>query len=582
MFRVKSDGIKMGIDQIRIPCRNGLNFLENTQIHFDITRDVGFADLKNAFIESEINLNGSANAPCAQIYRNVGASAIINRLVIRSQGRLLEEMNDYNLYANLKYLASEDEGILNKRSRLEGCAKSYRIAQNPWVTQNGVNEGTAFTDVNDTWRYVDRKVQIPLNCSGVFNKDQAHPCLAVPLEVTLLLERNARCMLVNPEDVVFALADYGTAAPTATLELADATAAKYGVQNAAAQYPTDDHLNVVANLPLRVGQRVLLKAVGAGAGTLVNGGKCNITRIELSAGGKVEIRFGNADGTDVNIIDNAKAGLSLQVLNDDGTLFNDTATAGGITVTPQSLNYNVKNPRLVVPKVIPSPEYTSAISTAIAKGKYAMDIYSWVNYKQAIPGAVSNSATIIPADLSRAKSILSVPVEQASLDAFNLLNNIQGKYLSATQYEYQINNKLLPDRPVPLSREINGQFDVGAITEDGVTVNYISQPDNAGGSVLGGLHTYEVEKALMDAGIDVKNLNFLGKTQNTAATGLQDGYWLVGRSTGPYGTSQNLMGISTNLYLDYVDGTGPLKLLNNFVVHVRTIQLTPEGVMLRY
>ncbi len=579
MFRVKSDGVKMGIDQIRIPCRNGLNFLENTQIHFDITRDVGFADLKNAFIESEININGSANAPCAQIYRNVGASAVINRLVIRSQGRLLEEMNDYNLYANLKYLASEDEGILNKRSRLEGCAKSYRIGQNPWVTQNGVNEGTAFTDVNDTWRYVDRKVQIPLNCSGVFNKDQAHPCLAVPLEVSLLLERNARCMIVNPEDVVFQLEDSAGAADTASLKTE--TQIKYGLQNAAAQYPTDEHLNVVSNLPLRVGQRVLIKKTG-GAGNLANAGQCNITSINISAAGVIEIQFGNADGTAVNFTDGVTTGLSLQVLNDDGSLFSNSATADGITVVPQTINYQVKNPRLVVPKVIPSPEYTSAISTAIAKGKYAMDIYSWVNYKQAIPGAVSNSATIIPADLSRAKSILSVPVEQASLDAFNLLNNIQGKYLNATQYEYQINNKLLPDRPVPLSREINGQFGTGAETADGVTVNYISQPDNAGGSVLGGLHTYEVEKALMDAGIDVKNLNFLGKTQNTTATGLHDGYWLVGRSTGPYGTSQNLMGISTNLYLDYVDGTGPLKLLNNFVVHVRTIQLTPEGVMLRY
>jgi len=579
MFRVKSDGVRMGIDQIRIPCRNGLNFLENTQIHFDITRDVGFADLKNAFIESEININGSANAPCAQIYRNVGASAVINRLVIRSQGRLLEEMNDYNLYANLKYLASEDEGILNKRSRLEGCAKSYRIGQNPWVTQNGVNEGTAFTDVNDTWRYVDRKVQIPLNCSGVFNKDQAHPCLAVPLEVSLLLERNARCMIVNPEDVVFQLEDSAGAADTASLKTE--TQIKYGLQNAAAQYPTDEHLNVVSNLPLRVGQRVLIKKTG-GAGNLANAGQCNITSINISAAGVIEIQFGNADGTAVNFTDGVTTGLSLQVLNDDGSLFSNSATADGITVVPQTINYQVKNPRLVVPKVIPSPEYTSAISTAIAKGKYAMDIYSWVNYKQAIPGAVSNSATIIPADLSRAKSILSVPVEQASLDAFNLLNNIQGKYLNATQYEYQINNKLLPDRPVPLSREINGQFGTGAETADGVTVNYISQPDNAGGSVLGGLHTYEVEKALMDAGIDVKNLNFLGKTQNTTATGLHDGYWLVGRSTGPYGTSQNLMGISTNLYLDYVDGTGPLKLLNNFVVHVRTIQLTPEGVMLRY
>ena len=579
MFRVKSDGIKTGIDQIRIPCRNGLNFRQNTLIHFDVTRDVGFADLQNAFIEAEINLNGSVNAPCCQIYRNVGASAIVNRLVIRSMGRLLEEQNDYNLYANMKYLATEDEGILNKRSRLEGCAKSYKIGQNPWVTQNGANVGTAYTDIADTWRYVDRKVQLPLNCSGVFNKPQAHPCLAVPLEVSLLLEKNARCMLVNPEDVTFTLEDSGGASNTVSLKVA--TQIKYGINNAAAQYLLDDHLNPVANLPLRIGQRVLLKK-DAGAGNLANAGKINIVSINISAGGVVQIVLGNADGTPVNWTDGICTGVTLQVLNDDGSLFNDSATANGVTVAPQTMDYEVRNPQLVVPKVIPSPQYTQAISTAIAKGQYAMDIMSWVNYKQAIPGAVSNSTTIIPADLSRAKSILSVPVEQANLDAFNSLNNIQGKYLDAQQYEYQINNKLLPDRRVPLAREVNAQFGTGTEVIDGLTARYISAPDNAGGSVLGGLHVYETEKALMDAGYDVKNLRFLGKTQNTGVTGLQDGFWLVGRSLGPYGTSQNLMGVSSILYLDYVDGTGPLKLLNNFVVHIRTIQLTPEGVQLRY
>ena len=579
MFRVKSDGIKTGIDQIRIPCRNGLNFRQNTLIHFDVTRDVGFADLQNAFIEAEINLNGSVNAPCCQIYRNVGASAIVNRLVIRSMGRLLEEQNDYNLYANMKYLATEDEGILNKRSRLEGCAKSYKIGQNPWVTQNGANVGTAYTDIADTWRYVDRKVQLPLNCSGVFNKPQAHPCLAVPLEVSLLLEKNARCMLVNPEDVTFEVEDSGGASNTVSLKVA--TQIKYGINNAAAQYLLDDHLNPVANLPLRIGQRVLLKK-DAGAGNLANAGKINIVSINISAGGVVQIVLGNADGTPVNWTDGICTGVTLQVLNDDGSLFNDSATANGVTVAPQTMDYEVRNPQLVVPKVIPSPQYTQAISTAIAKGQYAMDIMSWVNYKQAIPGAVSNSTTIIPADLSRAKSILSVPVEQANLDAFNSLNNIQGKYLDAQQYEYQINNKLLPDRRVPLAREVNAQFGTGTEVIDGLTARYISAPDNAGGSVLGGLHVYETEKALMDAGYDVKNLRFLGKTQNTGVTGLQDGFWLVGRSLGPYGTSQNLMGVSSILYLDYVDGTGPLKLLNNFVVHIRTIQLTPEGVQLRY
>ena len=579
MFKVRSDGIKMGMDQIRIPCRNGLNFNENTLIHFDVTRDVGFADLRNSFVEAEINLNGSANAPCCQIYRNVGASAIINRLVIRSMGRLLEEQNQYNLFANMKYLATEDEGILNKRSRLEGCAKSYKIGQNPWVTQNSVNVGVAFTDIGDTWRFVDRKVQIPLNCSGVFNKQQLHPCLAVPLEVSLLLERNARCMLVNPEDVIFTLEDAGGVADAASFKVA--TQIKYGINAAAATYPNDDHLNVIANLPLRIGQRVLLKKTG-GVGNLANAGKVNITTLNISAAGVIIIQFGNADGTVVNYTDGAVTGLTLQVLNDDGTLFTDSATANGITVTGQTVAYQVKNPQLVVPKVIPSPSYTSAISVAIAKGNYAIDVMSWTNYQQAIPGAVSNSTTIIPADLSRAKSILSVPVEQTNLDAFNSLNNIQGKYLNAQEYEYQINNKLLPDRRVPLAREANAQFTTGTEVIDGVTARYISAPDNAGGSVLGGLHVYETEKALMDSGYDVKNLRFLGKTNNTAADGLHDGFWLVGRSLGPYGTSQNLMGISSILYLNYLNGAGPLKLLNNFVMHIRTIQLTPEGVTLRY
>jgi len=173
-------------------------------------------------------------------------------------------------------------------------------------------------------------------------------------------------------------------------------------------------------------------------------------------------------------------------------------------------------------------------------------------------------------------------VEQINLDAFNSVSNIQGRYQNATQYVYQINNKLIPDRNVNLVREANGQFTIGAETEDGVTVTYIAEPENAGGSVLAGLHVYEVEKALMAADIDVKNLKWLGKTNNTGATGLNDGYYVIGRSLGPMGTSQNLMGVSAILYLDFTDGTGNLKLLNNFVVHIRTVQVTPQGVIMRY
>lgn len=338
MFKVKSDAVKTGIDMIRIPCRNGLNFKENTLVHFDITRDIGFADLRNAFIEADINLNGSVNAPCCQIYKDVGASALINRLVVRSNGRLLEEQTDYNLYANLKYLATQNEGIQNKRSRLEGCAKSYKVSENPWITQNSVNAGAAFTNINDTWRYVDRKIQLPLNCSGVFNKREAHPCMALPLEVSLLLEKNARCMLVNPDDVIFGCQDTGGAVNNLALDAA--TVAKYGLLNGANNY-TDAQLNPVANLPLRVGQRVLLKKAG-GAGNLANAGKVNIVSININGTPDVVIVFGNADGTAVNVCDGVITGVTMQVLNDDGSLFSDAATANGITVAPQTMNSTLR------------------------------------------------------------------------------------------------------------------------------------------------------------------------------------------------------------------------------------------------
>ena len=42
------------------------------------------------------------------------------------------------------------------------------------------------------------------------------------------------------------------------------------------------------------------------------------------------------------------------------------------------------------------------------------------------------------------------------------------------------------------------------------------------------------------------------------------------------------MGVSALLYLNYLDGTGNLKLLNNFLVHMRTIMLSPMGVEVTY
>ena len=54
MFRPKSDAITIGTDQIKIPCRNGLQFTSGEEIVFDVPRSVGFADMSNAYVEVDV------------------------------------------------------------------------------------------------------------------------------------------------------------------------------------------------------------------------------------------------------------------------------------------------------------------------------------------------------------------------------------------------------------------------------------------------------------------------------------------------------------------------------------------------
>ena len=552
MFRVKSSSMTQGYDSIKIPCRNGLEFTEGQQIVFDLGREIGIANLKNAVIEMDININGNDACPLLQLNRVNGGQSIINRISIRSNGRLLEQLDNYNLYAGLHYSATHDNGVGNKRNVNEGTALSYRVQDNPFVTQNEAGAtGAALNNVSQCWKYIDRKVQIPL-LGGIFTSPQNMPLMAIPLEIEIILEKNVRClysesMLADDIDCE----DMGAVAG-ATIALTAASTLKYGVVGTGNEMPTDPKLNPKANIPLRVGQIVLIEATG-GAGAVNNGGIFTIQSINDNAG-VLEIT------TTANINTNTLTGVTV------------SATNNGALIAGASVNYQVKQPRMIVPKVIPAPQFTAAMSAAIAKGSFSMSIVSWTDYQTSINGSTTKSTNIIPADLSRVKSILSVPQELADIDKLNNMRAQHGSYMYADSYEYQINNRMVPSRLVALAREAHGSWTEGVY-------NYAMEPSWANGSILGAVHSYEVEKALGDANIDVRNLKFLGKTRDE---NFADGYWLVGRTLGPYGMSENLMGVSAILYLNYEGTNTNLKLLHNYCVHIRTIAVGPSGVQLNY
>jgi hypothetical protein len=553
MFQPKSDAVSLGYDSMLIPCRNGLDFSENNQVVWDIPRNVGMAQLKDARVLVDIDINGSAGAPLVQPDRIVGGNSFFDRITIRSSGRVIEQLDSYNVFAKVHYSATDDDGVMNKRSLLEGCAPSYRVCDNPFASLNKAEVQTvSVNNANQCWKYLKKRLEIPL-LGGVFTNSKAFPLMAVPLEIECILAQGSNILhLADGADSVLC-EDIGGV--QAYVEFTDASLLMFGdVGNTAATSlaggAENYGINPIANLPFRVGQFVRLSKTG-GAGNLTNRA---ITAIEYTGGPKLRITFGG------NISDGAATGIALHSLAQDGTLLNN-----------ETLNYKFSNPRLIVPKVVPDPAYRQRMVKALLSGAYQIPLISYIDYNNAIVGSQTSSTNIIPADLSRVKSILSVPIKQENQDKYNNHNALSGQYMGASEYEYQINNILRPDRRVPLTREAHG----GPVDAN---VWNVSQaiPSWSLGSCPAGLHLYETEKALRTAGINVRNLQFL--TKDSA----QDGCWLVGRTLGPYGTSENLMGISSILYLNYSGSDTALKLLHNFVVHIRTLGLTINGVEVRY
>tara|TARA_R110001599_G_scaffold223186_6_gene422356 strand:+ start:4450 stop:6291 length:1842 start_codon:yes stop_codon:yes gene_type:complete len=609
MFKPRSDAVQIGYDSFKVVAKNGTNFTEDSIVRFELTRNMGMLDLNNSYLECEIELQHSANTPAQNatmpmvaLERDIGANSIISELNIRSEGRSIEQLRGYGEYAKIHYNATKTESVMNKRNRLEGCANSYMPQDNSFYTNNQAINPVAAAAIgngitiasNNYYKPLRRKVCIPLQ-GGVFNSPRSWPTLAVPLEVELILQKNLRALrlanfgdgigsviannLAGGEGAGVARQTLYISSPGSFNALNGGTAVGTCPSSAVTLTEGEEQLNQLYNCWYRPGQVVRIFA-GAGpltaqadfvAGSGINRTIDSVKVMDETAGGvagfiaitfTTEITAGGAG---------ASTGITINQATTIGTPLNMVGAPAG------SFGYQMFNPRLVVQKIIPTPAVTKQMANDIARGALNLDIMSWVNIDNAIPPGQTTSTSILPIDLSRVKSIFSVPTNQVNNDAIFTSNALQGQYLNATQYQYQIDGKLTPDRRVNLLVE---QFP-----------NVISPPINETlkpyrlGSFVSGFHRYEVEKCLRSANINVTNTQFLTNNPSNLDTtannfnAREPGSWFVGRSMGAgVGSSKNLVGKSVILYLDYNANSNVGKLLRNFVIHVRTISLGMDGV----
>ena len=110
MFKVKNNAIQLGQEQVKVVCRTGTQFVEDNIIRWEIPKGLGFLDLKNSYLEAEVEIGvpgqaANATQPALMFDPVAGCHNMIERLTIRSTGgRVIEELAGYSVYANIHLL----------------------------------------------------------------------------------------------------------------------------------------------------------------------------------------------------------------------------------------------------------------------------------------------------------------------------------------------------------------------------------------------------------------------------------------------------------------------------------------------
>jgi hypothetical protein len=206
-----------------------------------------------------------------------------------------------------------------------------------------------------------------------------------------------------------------------------------------------------------------------------------------------------------------------------------------------------------------SPEYVKTmVSKARSGGSIEFDIHSITNHKSAITSSERQAAVQIHANNHKAKSIIVVPTDATIYSNSQLLSSvntyietqdvqdvvlrssrpgISGIADGLSQYQFQIDGKLVPSRPVDC-RKTSSRASISPF------------------------HLYELEKGLSNAEIPPKSFREFQRN------------FVISRAMGVNKGVHDLRNKNITLNLEYSDVNNPPdkpKLLSCFVSHLRRL-----------
>ena len=271
---------------------------------------------------------------------------------------------------------------------------------------------------------------------------------------------------------------------------------------------------------------------------------------------KISYQANRANGQSLNTggaVTNGYVGCDAGGNNGDSCIFfvsenrvnqvrlTNTQTArdsGGVEVLP-ALDIELSDVEIQVLQVEPPAGYVDNMLKQVNGKGVEMDYCTSTLYRGNIVNAQGLTSNLIPANQSRAYSILSVPLSQEGQTSL-IESSLTAQYEQQKNYQWVFNGNLVPDRPIDLEKYSAGRNPV--------------------------LHIMENEKAMENAKCDVRNL------WNT------EDRLLFGRALSRYGQVHDLQGKTTMLRVTYPNTVGDTVLLNNNVVHLNRMVISADGV----
>ena len=436
-------------------------------IKFFIPPSAGFIDTADLVLRSNIKFTGSQLG----VFRpnpRAGISSLFRYVTVRSGNNeaTLEDLQSYNTLCASTMEYAANDSIQAIREMTEGVDRGNKTAQDSlyytdmddWTTQTVTASQTAKTI----------QTEMPFHHSGILGSGKTFPVSATGgLRVELELDDLARTLVpYNNKKVAF-----GSVVDVLSVPKAD---------NAAVYSFTLQSVDSVEDIPWKIGTK-LYASDADGSNKQVVG---NINQLESHAGKlKVTVILAVAAGSGNVWPVNNLAATSL-IFADMEDVLNGYSTphqAGDATIITSGVSYTLSNLELVFNRITPPDGYVKAMMSKMnSSSGLSLDYRTWSLYRNNLAGMNGMLSQTITANNPHAYTILSTPYDQAKYSTAGD-DNFAPALDGIQEYQYMIDEIATPNRAVQMKR----------------LTRALPQPEM--------LHLRELEKALVNAGIDVRN-----------------------------------------------------------------------------